>query len=71
MTLWSRSHMKVTGPQGPASTQGQKSTRAAGGFSLGGQAAGVSGARSRTDCQLARAAAADFIERGARALMGR
>ena len=44
MTLWSRSHMKVTGPQGPASTQGQKSTRAAGGFSLGGQAAGLSGA---------------------------
>ena len=35
--------MKVTGPQGPASTQGQKTTRAAGGFSLGGQAAGVAG----------------------------
>ena len=35
--------MKVTGPQGPASTQGQKTARAAGGFSLGGQAAGVAG----------------------------
>jgi len=35
--------MKVTGPQGPASTQGQKTTRAAGGFSLGGQAGGVAG----------------------------
>lgn len=37
--------MKVTGPRGPASPQGQQPARAAGGFSLGGQgAAGVSGA---------------------------
>jgi len=37
--------MKVTGSRGPASTQGQPSARAVGGFSLGGhEAGGVSGA---------------------------